>query len=592
MCGIAGIVGRPPDDPGLIERMTAMLRHRGPDDRGVWRSERAHLGHARLSILDLSAAGRQPMELGDRVLTYNGEIYNFRDLRRRYGGSYRSESDSEVVLHGFRRRGEECVRDFHGMFAFAIWDEAEGRLFAARDHLGIKPFHYRPLDGALAFASEVEPLLELGRPEIDAGALADYLAWGYVPTPKTPWRGIFKLGAAETLTWQDGEIEIRRYWDPEGGEPVTGRDRAVAELDEILREVVREHTVSDVPVGVFLSGGLDSATLTSYLEGASTFTLGQFPPRRDESPAARRVAEIFRTEHHEETAEIPDLWEAAETMARTFGEPFADSAALSVWLLSRMTRRHVKVALSGEGGDEIFCGYRWYGNDMRRPPPPLARIVSRLVPRFTTLGRSLRRRAARGIDRYAAFVHIFPTWQVEELLGERLRDAAPEDPLWPLRPYWRPELGLEERVQWADLHTYLPDQLLAKVDRASMAHSLEVRPPFLDRRLVEWAFACDAALKRDRETDRGKIVLRRLMEDRLPPGHLDLPKRGFNLSIHRWSRRNPEVLRNALSRLRQHGILHRRTLFSLTNDQIWSLLVLDRWLARHDASHPDGPAGA
>jgi len=589
MCGIVGVVGRPPADPEVVGRMTSMLRHRGPDDRGLWRSASAHLGHTRLSILDLSPAGRQPMELGPLVLTYNGEIYNFRRVRETLPGPFRSETDSEVVLHAYREHGDDCVHRFRGMFAFAIWDESRRRLFAARDRLGIKPLYYRLLPGALAFASEVEPLLALGRPEIDDGALADYLTYGYVPTPKTAWKGISKLGAAERLVWQDGRLEVSRYWQPDPGREITDVDEGARELDELLAEIVPEHTLADVPVGLFLSSGLDSATLAYYLGKCSTFTLGQPEDRRDEAPAARRVARHLGTDHHEEVAEIPDLESAVDTLVSVFGEPFGDSAALSVWLLSRLARKRVTVALSGEGGDEILCGYRWYGPAMTSPSTAFYRGAAAAFPTFSRVGRAYQRRAVSDLDRYGSFLGLFTLRGRRAIAGPRLEAAADEDPLWHLRRYWRPELPIHRRLQWVDLHTYLPDGLLTKVDRASMAFSLEVRPPLLDHRLVEWALGCGGALLRDPETDRGKVVLRRLLAPRLPEGHLDQPKRGFNLAIGRRARRTPELLRGALARLARHGLIRRHRIFNPTNEQVWALLTLDRWLLRHDG--PYGRAG-
>ncbi len=581
MCGIVGIVGRPPEDPAVIERMTAMLGHRGPDDSGVWRSPAAHIGHTRLSILDLSAAGHQPMALGELVLSYNGEIYNFHALRDALPGPFVSDSDTEVVLHAHREHGDAAVESFHGMFAYALWDEQRRRLFAARDRLGIKPLYYRPLDGGLAFASEITPLLELGRPEIDLGALADYLTYGYVPTPKTAWHGIFKLAAAETLAWRDGELRTSRYWRPEPRIELVDMAAAVEQLDELLARVVPEHSLSDVPVGVFLSGGIDSATVTSYLGKASTFTLGQPEARRDEAPAARRVARHLGTEHREEVAAVPDLGDAIDTMVSVFGEPFGDSAALSVWLLSRFTSRHVKVALSGEGGDEIFCGYRWYGPAMSDPASGLRRLLARLTPTFSSTGRSSQRRGAAGLERYASFLGVFTPRQARALTGPLLAEHAEADPLWHFRRHWRPELPLHQRLQWSDLHTYLPDDLLPKVDRASMAFSLEVRPPLLDHRLVEWALGLGGALQRDPVTDRGKLVLRRLVAPRLPPGHHHRPKRGFNLAIRSWVRRRPGMLRGALARLAANGLIRKPPIFRPNNEQTWSLLVLDRWLRRH-----------
>jgi asparagine synthase (glutamine-hydrolysing) len=427
--------------------------------------------------------------------------------------------------------------------------------------------------------------LELGPAEIDESALVDYLNWGWVPTPKTAWRGIHKLGAGEFLTWHDGALRIESYWRADGGERTEDSEEAIRTLEEMLDRIVNEHTLADVPVGVFLSGGVDSASVAACLKNAQTFTLAEPQRERDEGPAARRVAEHLGTQHHEEMAEIPRLDETVESMVDIFGEPFADSAALSVWLISRMTVRHVKVALSGEGGDEAFCGYRWYGHAMRKGPSLPHRLLAAFTPVISRTGRSLRRRAAEGLDRYAAFVGVFSPWQTKELLGERFAAGAEEDLLWSARRYWRPELEFEQRMQWADFHGYMTDALLVKVDRASMAHSLEVRPPLLDHRLVEWAFACAPSLKWDPETNRGKVALRRVMKKRLPEGHLERPKRGFNLAIRSWSNKQPDVLRGALHRLDAHKVIRGQKVSSLTHEQIWSLLILDRWLARHDPSY-------
>lgn len=585
MCGIVGIVGRPPEDPELIERMTSMLDHRGPDARDVWRAPEAHIGHTRLAIIDLSDAGRQPMHLGDLSLVYNGEIYNYRELRSRLPGPFVSDTDSEVLLHGFREHGPEMLDSLHGMFAFVIWDQTRRKLFAARDRLGIKPLYYRPLDGALAFASEAAPLLRLGVPELDRSAICDYLTYGYIPTPKTAWRGIYKLPAAHVLEWQADQVTVRRYWTPRPESAVTNLDQAAKQLDDLLCQIVPEHMLSDVPVGVFLSGGLDSASITTYLEGVSTFTLAQPQAHRNEAPAARRVAEHLGTHHHEEIAEIPDLGEAIDTIVRVYDEPMGDSSSLAVWLLSRFMRRHVTVALSGEGGDEIFCGYRWYGSAMTRPGSSLHRMLAAVGPPFSGLARSSERRGLEdAFLRYASFLGVFTPRQKLALVGEALKTPN-YDHLWHFREYWRPELALHHRLQWADLHTYLPDNLLTKVDRASMDFSLEVRPPLLDHRLVEWALTLDGRLQRDPGTDRGKLVLRKLIEPRLPPGHLDLPKRGFNLSIRGWVRRQPEVFDDALRRLDANGIIRRPRIMARRNEQLWALMALDRWLLRHDTSY-------
>jgi len=560
--------------------MTDLLHHRGPDDRGTWTSPEAHLGHTRLSILDLSEAGHQPMVLGDLVLTYNGEIYNFRELRRELEGPFVSDCDTEVLLHGLAAHGAAFVPELRGMFAFAAWDARNRRLVAARDRLGIKPLYYRPMPGGLAFASELKSLLELGQPATDLSAIRDVLTYGYVPTPKSAFEGIFKLAPGHTLIWQDGRLVIERYWRPEPRIEITEMAEAAEELDRLLSVVVPEHTLSDVPVGVFLSGGIDSTTVTSYLDHPSTFTLGQDVEHRSEAPAARIVAQHFGTDHHEGSAGTIELETALEAMPTLYDEPYGDSAAWSLWLVSQLARRRVTVALSGEGGDELFCGYQWYGRWFTTRSSRTRSLLARTWPPLTNFGRSMHRCALDGMERYAAFLSVFTPQQKRVLVGPRLAEAH-EDDLWLFRAHWREDLEPVHRIQWADFHTYLPDDLLTKVDRASMAHSLEVRPPLLDHRLVEFAFRLHPDLKLDIRGGRGKLVVRHLMADRIPPGHFDRPKRGFNLPIRRWVRQRPGMVDRALDRLAEWGVIRRPRTSRFKNEQTWTLLVLDRWLQKY-----------
>jgi len=562
--------------------MTTRLHHRGPDDSGVWCSNEAHLGHTRLSILDLSPAGHQPMVLGDQVLTYNGEIYNFRQLRGELDGPFTSDGDTEVLLHLWAKYGDACIQRLRGMFGFAIWDQRRRRLFAARDRLGIKPLFYRELDGGLAFASEIKALLELGQPRADLAALRDFLTYRYVPPPRTAWSGIRKLPPGHTLTWEEGHLHVDRYWQPPDTVEITDPEEADEALLEVLGEAIPEHTLADVPVGVFLSGGIDSATVASFLDRPKTFTLGQDVRHRDESAAARRVAEHLGTVHHEDTAGSVDLEAALEAMPDLYDEPFGDSSAWSVWMVSRMARRHVTVALSGEGGDELFCGYQWYSRWPLMRSTAANRFLARIMPPFTNAARSAQRRAATGLDRYASFLGLFTPKQKAALLGPRLQKAGNDD-LWSYREHWREDLEPLKRLQWADLHGYLPGDILTKVDRASMAHSLEVRPPLLDHRLVELAFRIDGRLLRDVRGNKGKLPIRRIVEPRLQPGHLDSPKRGFNLPIRRWVKRHPGLLDGAMDRLAEADLIRRPRHAHFTNEQTWALLVLDRWVTHFGA---------
>jgi asparagine synthase (glutamine-hydrolysing) len=440
----------------------------------------------------------------------------------------------------------------------------------------MKPFYYREIEGGLAFASEIKALLELGRPAIDRLALRDYLTYKYVPEPKTVYSGIRTLPPGHSLRW-DGAVHIERYWSPATRVLVTDADEAVAGLATLLEEIVPAHTLADVPVAVFLSGGIDSTTVAAHLERPRTVTLGSDVKRRDESPVARQVAAHFGTDHHEEIAASIDLDEALEVVPRVFDEPFGDSSSWATYLVSRLARRHAVVALSGEGGDELFCGYQWYSKWLTLRPNLFHRLLAGSLPTFSDGGRSSQRRSASGLEKYACFLGPFTPRQKASLIGEALA-ATDYDDLWHFRRYWREDLEPLKRMQWADLHTYLPGDLLTKVDRASMAHSLEVRPPLLDHKLVEWALSLDTGLLRDVEGGRGKLIVRSLMAPRIPPGLFDRPKRGFNLPIRDWLRRQPHLLGTALDRLGEAGVVERPRFAHFTNEQSWTLLALDRWL--------------
>ena len=576
MCGIAGIVGEIPAETTAITEMIRLLHHRGPDDSGVLTSEHAQLGHSRLSILDLSSAGHQPMELGDLVITYNGEIYNFRELRRDLPGPFRSDTDTEVLLHLFRQEGPRCLRRLHGMFAFAIWDEKNRRLFAARDRLGIKPLCYREIPGGLAFASELKSLLVLGHPSIRRESISDYLSYRYIPSPESVWEDIRKLEPAHYLLWEAGRLEIHRYWSPPETPDIDDEDLALEQLDELLRKVVREHTLADVPVGVFLSGGVDSAAITTCLDAPRTFTLRDEIGRRDEGDAAAALARHLGCHHSEESAGAPDLDEALETLPGLFDEPFSDSGAWASYLISKLARKQVKVALSGEGGDELFLGYKRHGAWNPDRGSVFAGFLARLTPPLSHSGRSLQRRGQSGFEHYCELASVFTRRQKEILRPRKITRESDDD--WFVKRHWREDLEPYQRLRWLDLHSYLPEDLLTKLDRVSMAHSLEARPPFLDHRIVEFVMRLSPALLRKPGQSPGKLLLRRLIRDRLPPGHLDRRKQGFNLPIRSWLRRRPEILDSALDRLADAGFIRRPKFFQVGNEQSLAILLLDRWM--------------
>jgi asparagine synthase (glutamine-hydrolysing) len=558
----------------IAQSMAQRLLHRGPDGDGVWSQPGVALSHRRLAIQDLTDAGRQPMLFGSQVLTYNGELYNHERLRAALPGPWVSSGDTEVLLRLLATEGSACLTRLAGMFAFASWDTQAKRLLLVRDRLGIKPLYYRLLPDGIAFASELKALMLLGTPDIDPSAVRDFLFHGYVPAPKTIYRGICKLPAAHTLTWQAGRVTIERYWNPSSAIVERSADETVQQLDALLGEVVPQHTVSDVPVGVFLSGGIDSALTAYYLDAPRTYTLAFEAGARSEADAARQVATHLSTEHLEMMAPQSNFAGALDQMPALFDEPFGDSAAWSNYLIAQFARREVTVALSGEGGDEIFCGYPRYWSRIGARSNLLNRSLARYLPPLSRLASSMQRHGYVGLAAYAAALGGMTAQQIDALLAPSWKE--PEyDYLWFYRQYWREDLKPLAQLRWLDLHTDLAEGLLTKVDRTSMAHSLEVRPPLLDHRLVEFMLSVDPKLLVDERRRRGKLLVRRLMEPRLPPNHLNRPKSGFGLPVHRWLQQHPKLLHEAVRRLMDRGVLQQAV--GTEFRRAWYVLVLDRW---------------
>ena len=584
MCGIVGIIGSLANSE-TVKSMADRLRHRGPDGEGLWITPGAVIGHRRLAIQDTSPSGHQPMTLGSLVLTYNGEIYNHQRLRQRLAGPWHSSGDTETLLHLLATIDQraagldgEAVRmalePIAGMFAFALWDSASRRLLLVRDRLGMKPLYYRILPDGIAFASELKSLLVLGSPPLDRSAVRDFLFHGYIPAPKTSYQGIAKLPAGHMLVCEAGRLRIERYWRPSTALAVRSAGETSEQLDELLREIVPAHTLADVPVGVFLSGGLDSALTTFYLEAPRTYSLGFDARDRSELDAARFAAAHLATRHTEMVAPLRDFGSALEVMPQLFDEPFGDSAAWSNYLIAECARREVTVALSGEGGDEMFCGYPRYWSNIGARSTLLNRTLAVTLPPLSRFASSMQRHAAVGLSAFAVALGGMAQSQVDAMLSDEWRERD-YDYLWFYRQFWLPDLEPLVRLRWLDLNTGLPEGLLTKVDRTSMAHSLEVRPPLLDHRLVEYVLSIDPALLVDRRRRRGKLLVRRLMAPRLPAGHTNRAKSGFGLPVHRWLRGHPSVLEDAVTRLRARGVLRRPV--STEFRRAWYLLVLDRW---------------
>jgi asparagine synthase (glutamine-hydrolysing) len=608
MCGIAGTTD------GRAEDLLRALVHRGPDSGGAYGDGAVSIGARRLSIIDL-AGGDQPIENedGTLVVVQNGEIYNYPELRReleRAGHRFKTNCDTEVHLHLYEEHGPGYARLLRGMFAVALWDTRRRRLVLARDRYGIKPLYYRHAGGRLEFASE---LRALPRGEIDLDALEAFLAFNSIPAPYSIFREIRKLPAGHVLVWQqqDGAIDLTRYARP-GPLPVRHDDEAelVEELRARLRDSVKAHLLSDVPVGVLLSGGVDSAVLAALAaqetaEAVHTFTIGFEERSFDERADARLVAERYATNHHELLVK-PDPRLLFETLADVFDEPFADSSALPTYLVSQLAADHVKVALSGEGGDELFGGYYTYAADLLAERfGGLASLARPLVERLPTstakasfdykAKRFVRAAHLPPLERHHGWKEIFSPELRAELRGRR----SGVDPVDVYRARYAETEGAPElaRLQDVDFGIYLVDDLLVKTDRASMANSLEARVPFLDGAITNFAFSLPT-----RHKVRGlskKVLLRKAAEPLLPREVVHGRKRGFSIPAAAWLRGELEPFARATlspETLRRQGFFEPAVVSRLIDDhvqgredrsrQLWGLLAFTLWHERHVEQTP------
>jgi len=621
MCGIAGrvnLLSGAPVNPTSIQDMCGLIAHRGPDGQRTLVDGLAGFGHRRLAILDLSDAASQPMvsEDGRHWIVFNGEIYNFLEIRgelEKRGVHFRTSSDTEVLLASYRAFGPSCLDRLRGMFAFAIWDTVERTLFLARDRVGKKPLYYRIDKDGLAFASEPKAFFaDVGfEPHPARRAVALYLAYGYVPSPWSAFEGVHKLPPAHYGIFKNGRLEVSRYWQLRYLPKVDLTEgEAVERLLELLRDAVRLRLISDVPLGAFLSGGIDSSVVVALMAQLSkgpvnTFSIGFEEEEFDELRYARLVAERYGT-RHEEFVVRPDALAILPKLVRHYGEPFADSSAIPTYYLSELTRRHVTVALNGDAGDENFAGYTRYvpmpkAELYGRTPAGVRRVlakIARAVP-VPAHSASLSARAARWVQvmqgdrqhRYAeSMMCLDSALRRRVYTPEFLAEAETPDPAdVVLDAYAASEAeDFVEATMHADIQTYLPGDILVKVDIATMAHGLEGRSPFLDHRLMEFAATLPAHLKlHGREK---KYLLRRAARQLVPASLLERPKKGFSIPIARWLRGD---LRNMAfdvllsRRAAERGITSRSRVEGLLRDhcegryewhtQLWTLLVLELW---------------
>jgi asparagine synthase (glutamine-hydrolysing) len=626
MCGIAGFAdsssvetgtgtSRNDADFALAHRMCDVIRHRGPDDQGIHVEAGVGLGMRRLSIIDLST-GHQPIHNEDRTvwIVFNGEIYNYRELRAELEGAghrFHTSSDTETIVHAYEEWGEAAFERLRGMFGIALWDRPRQTLVLARDRAGIKPLHYAERGGRLYFGSEIKSLIAAGAVdrEIDLEALDHYLSFQYVPSDRSMFKGVRKLPPGHLLRWTEGRAEIKAYWRIGVTEPYEGTIAdASSTLRSVLADAVRSHMISDVPLGAFLSGGIDSSLVVGLMAEASsrpvqTFSIGFDDPAFDELTHARTVARHFGTDHHEFVVR-PDGLSILDRLIDHFDEPFADSSAIPTWYVSEIARQHVTVVLSGDGGDELFGGYERY-----LPHPRIAQFdrlripgarraagaIWPLLPHGTT-GKAFLRHVARDDNgRYLDSISFFQTDEKAALYSADVRRSLggwDAEASLDARFSRFSSLPLHSRIMKFDFETYLPEDVLTKVDRMSMAHSIESRVPLLDNRVIDFAARLPASFKI--HNGRRKHVLKEAARNLLPPSILDRKKQGFGVPLGVWFRGGltgifSEILDSP--RTRQRGYFDPAFIDRIVKEhmsgrrdhcpRLWQLLVFELWHRQH-----------
>ncbi len=615
MCGIAGFLGQGSTD--TLGAMTRALSRRGPDDHGVYSGGALGLAHTRLAIIDLSAMGHQPMKStsGDTVIAFNGEIYNYKSLRKEIEAlgaySFRTESDTEVILAAYETMGEAGFAKLDGMFAFALYDSKRETIHLVRDRFGKKPLYWGVFDGTLLFGSELKALMchPSFKKELDPESVAAYVAYEYVPTPRSIFKGVSKLAPASHLTYTHGATPvIREYWSLAHTKQNVPYDEALRRTDELLSQAVEKRLVSDVPLGVFLSGGIDSSAVAYYarqLGAVRTFSIGFDDPDFDESSFAREVAQALGTEHTEERFSAQTCIDMISDVFGYLDEPMADASILPTYLLSGFTKQYVTVALGGDGGDELFAGYPTFKAEsfvgLYRALPGAMRthMIEPLVQRIPAGGSYMSidfklKKFIEGAttpdhERHQRWLGAFVNdRERQELLVSR----AHTDPFDAQRVFFEhtSEKDPGNALLWSYMRTYMMDEVLVKVDRASMAQSLEVRTPFLDTALVEYVTGLPYAYKYARRT--GKRLLKDVMRGKIPSSIIDRKKQGFGIPLSRWLRNELNPLMHEMlsdDALARGGVFNPAPVQRLmreheagTHDhrkKIWTLMVFQLWSA-------------
>lgn len=556
MCGLFGHLVACKEDLEFSRESLHVLSHRGPDQFGEWVDDRVYLGHRRLSILDLTENGKQPMCSDDKViLTANGEIYNFKELRAELEKecTFTSESDSEVLLHGYQVWGIKKLLDkIDGMYSFVIYDREKSKLYLARDRVGIKPLYYSTVNNRIAWSSELKSLeVFYGKEDLDVDntSLYDFLTYRYIPAPKTLYKNIFKLEPSHYLEIDvtDNTIKKEQYWRLEVSEHSVSIESASARLKELIRESVEEQMVSDVPVGVFLSGGMDSSVVAAeasdMVDKVSTYSIGFDVKSHNETEYARLVAASFRTNHNERILDESATADMYEKMRDWYDEPFSDTSAYSTYLVSKFAKEEVTVVLTGDGGDELFGGYKWYRAFSRMRPihVRLPKVIKSFILKFkvshkrSLFSRFVNRLRYSVLNDYELHTKLMSGLLKEEKIyyAKKLNIPGDYDDYWYYRKHYRTDLPLLTRLQYLDFHTYLPDGILTKVDRVSMAVSLEARVPLLSKAIIEYVFSIPENVRYSGDELKG--LMKYAYKNILPDEIISRSKKGFDIPTGKWN---------------------------------------------------------